>query len=273
VARVVAQGISGPLGQQVIVDNRGDRIAQEIVAKAAPDGYTFHVTGTGFWVEPLLRKLSYDPVRDFSPITLATMSPNILLVHPSFPAKSVKELIALAKSKPGGLNYASAGIGGAAHLAGELFKALAGIDIIHIPYKGAGAALTAMMGGEVQLMLVSAGSAVPPIKAGKLVALAVTSGQPSALAPGLPTVAASGLPGYEAVSMVSIFAPAKTPVVLINRLNREIVSLLNRAEEKERLFNAGAEVVASTPEELAAKMKQEIARLSKVIKDAGIRAD
>ena len=163
------------MGQQVIVDNRGDRVAQEIVAKSVPDGYTLHVTGTGFWVEPLLRKLSYDPIKDFSPITLATTSPNVLVVHPSFAAKSVKDLIALAKAKPGALNYASSGTGGAAHLAGELFKSMAGVNIVHVAYKGASAGLTGLMGGETQLMFPTAGSVVGIIKSGKLTAVAVTS--------------------------------------------------------------------------------------------------
>ena len=273
VARVIAQEMSASMGQQVIVDNRGDRVAQEIVAKSAPDGYTLHVTGTGFWVEPLLRKLSYDPINDFSPITLATTSPNVLVVHPSFAAKSVKDLIALAKVKPGTLNYASAGTGGSAHLAGELFGNMAGVNMVHVPYKGAGAALTALIGGETQLMFAVAGSATPHIKSGKVTALAVTSSQPSALVPGVPTITASGLPGYESVSMVSAFAPAKMSVALISRLNREMVQLLNKAEVKDRLFNTGVEVVGSTPEQLGAKVKLEIARLGKVIKEAGIRAE
>jgi tripartite-type tricarboxylate transporter receptor subunit TctC len=269
-SRLIAQGLTGTLGQQVIVDNRADNIAQEIVAKAPPDGYTLLVTGTGFWVEPLLHKTNYDPVKDFSPVILATRAPNVLVVHPSLPAKSVTELIALAAAKPGQLNFASAGTGGSAHLAGELFKAATGINMVHVPYKSAGPAVAAVIGGEVQLMFATTGSVAPFMKTDKLRVLGVTTAQATNLVPGVPTVSAS-VPGYEAVSMVSVFAPQKTPALLISRLNQEIAQVLNRAETKERLFAAGVEVVASSSQELDAKLKSEIARLSKVIKEAGIR--
>ena len=269
-SRLMAQALTGTLGQQVIVDNRADNIAQEIVAKAPPDGYTVLVTGTGFWVEPLLHQTNYDPVKDFSPVILATRAPNVLVVHPSLAAKSVAELIALAKARPGQLNFASAGTGGSAHLAGELFKAATGVAMVHVPYKSAGPAVTAVIAGEVQLMFATTGSVTQFMKTDKLRVLAVTTAQPTALVPGIPTVSAS-VPGYEAVSMVSVFAPQKTPAALISRLNREIAQVLNKPETKERLFSAGVEVVASSPQELDAKLKLEIARLGKVIKEAGIR--
>ncbi len=269
-ARSMAQALTGTLGQQVIVDNKADNIAQEIVAKAPPDGYTVLVTGTGFWVEPLLHQTNYDPVKDFSPIILATQAPNVLIVHPSVAAKSVAELVALAKAKPGQLNFASAGTGGSAHLAGELFKAATGVNMVHVPYKSAGPAITAVIGGEVQLMFATTGAVAPFMKTDKVRVLAVTTAQPTALVPGVPTVSGT-VPGYEAVSMVSVFAPQKTPAALINRLNREIAQVLNKPEMKERLFTAGVEVVASSPQELDAKLKSEIARLGKVIKELGIR--
>ena len=271
--RIIAQGISGSLGP-VIVENRGTVvIAAEAVAKAPPDGYTVIYVGSGLWVTPLLQKTSYDVARDFSPITTATSSPTILVVHPSLPVRSVKELIALAKARPGELNYASAGIGGSGHLAGEMFKAMAGVNIVHVPYKGGGAALNDLMSGQLQ-MTIDGGSALKPhIKAGRLRALAVTSAQPSTLAPDLPTIAASGLPGYESAQMNVVFVPVKTPEAIIHRLNQEIVRFLKMPETKERFFNSGVEVVGSTPEELAATMRSDVAKIGKVIKDAGIRSE
>ena len=269
--RIIAQGISGSLGP-VIVENRGTVvIAAETVAKAPPDGYTVVYVGSGLWVTPLLQKTSYDVGRDFSPITTATSSPTILVVHPSLPVRSVKELIALAKARPGELNYASAGIGGSGHLAGEMFKAMAGVNIVHVPYKGGGAALNDLLSGQLQ-MTIDGGSALKPhIKTGRLRALAVTSAQPSTLAPDLPTIAASGLPGYESAQMNVVFVPVKTPEAIIHRLNQEIVRFLKMPETKERFFNSGVEVVGSTPEELAATMRSDVAKIGKVIKDAGIR--
>lgn len=274
-ARLVAQGITTGLGQQIIIDNRqAGAIQGEIVAKALPDGYTLLFAGSDFWTFPLLQKVRYDPVRDFAPISIATSSPNILVVHPSLPAKSISELIALAKSKPGALNYGSSVTGTSTHFAAELFKSTAGVDIVRIGYKSGGLALNAVVAGEVQMYFAVAGSALTPlIQAGRLRALAVTSAQPSALAPGLPTVAASGLPGYEISAIQSVFAPAKTPPAIINRLNQEIVQFLLKPETKERLLNAAVEVIGSTPQQLADTVKSSMSRLGNVIKDAGIRAD
>ena len=270
-SRIIAQGISGPLGQPVIIDNKsGGLFASETVAKAPADGHTLVVNGASLWISPLLRKVSYDPVGDFSPISLLVREVFIVALHPSVAANNVKELIALAKSRPGELNFGSAGSGGANHPAAELFKSMAGIKIVHVPYKGAGAAITAVISGEVQLIFGSATAIMPLTKSLKVRPLAVTSDEQSTLYPTLPTVAAF-LPGYESVSKTAVFAPARTPQPIINRLHDEIVRLLNQAEVKEKFFNAGAEVVGSSPEQLAVTMKSEMIRLSKVIKEAGIR--
>ncbi|MBI3044492.1 MAG: tripartite tricarboxylate transporter substrate binding protein [Betaproteobacteria bacterium] len=273
VARVIGQGISGSLEQPVVVDNRGIR-SGEIVAKAAPDGHTLMSYGNPLWLAPFLRKnVPYDPVRDFSPITLSVISPNVLVVGPAVAAASVKELIALAKARPGALNHALSGVGSSNHLAAELFRSMAGIDTVHVPYRGAGPALTALIGGHVQIMFPSASSVTPHIKAGRLKALAVTSAEPSALAPGLPTVSASGLPGYESALLLGVFAPAGTPAALITRLNAEIVKVLRASDVKEKLFASGVEIVASSPAQFAARVRSEMDRLGKLIRDAGIRAD
>ena len=272
-ARLIAQGITGPLGQQVLVENRPQLIAAEIVAKTPPDGYTLMLGSGTFTFSPLLRETQYDPIRDFAPITLATSAPALLVVHPSLPVKTVKELIALAKAKPGELNYGSGASGGAAHLSGELLKSRARITIVRIPYKGDGPAMTGTISGEVQVMFPTASSVLPHMKSNRLRALAVASPQPSVLLPGMPTVASAGLPGFESGTLVGILTPVKTPQAIISRLNQEIVQVLNRADVKEKFLSMGVETIASTPEYLAATMKAEIARLSKVIREAGIRAD
>jgi len=272
-SRLIAPGLASSLGQQVIVDNRG-AVASEIAAKAAPDGYTLLVNGSPVWLLPLLRaSVPWDAVRDFVPITLAVSSPSILVVHPSLPVKSVRELIALAKARPGELNYAAGTMGATPHLAAELFKAMAGVNIVRVAYKGTGPGLIGLISGEVGLMFPNAGSAMPHVKSGRLRALAVTTAQPSALVPGVPTLAASGVPGYESVSPQAVFAPARTPATIINRLNQEIVRVLSTADVKGKLFNTGIEVVGSSPEGLAAKMKSDMARIGKLVKDAGIRAE
>ena len=271
-ARLIANGLAGPLGQQVVVENRPTGIIPaEIVSKAQSDGYTLLLSGSGLWLAPFLyAKLPFDPVQDFSPITLAVRQPNILVVHPSI-ATTVAELIAVAKAKPGALNYASGSTGAANHLAAELFKAMAGVNIVRINYKGAAAGLTAVMAGEVQVMFVTAASALPHVKTGRLRALAVTTAQPSALFPGLPTLAASGLPGYESSSVYGIFAPAGTPRAIIGRLNREIVAVLKGPEATRRLSGMGAEAVGSSPQQLATFVKADMAASGKLIRNAGIR--
>lgn len=274
-ARLISQGLSNTIGQQVIVDNRvGGIIIADIAAKASPDGYTLFTYSSTLWLIPFMRtRTPYDPVKDFSPVTLIGSSPMILVTNPAVPVMSVKELIALAKAKPGELNYASGPAGAIPHLAGELFKAIAGVDIVHVPYKGVGIAVTDVIGGRVQLMFPNASAALPHAKSGRLRALAVSSAQPSALAPGLPTLASSGLPGYECVAMYAVFVPAKTPAPVVKRLNQEIVRVLNRPDIKEKFLLASTEIVASSSEGLAATMKSEMARMGKVIKNAGIRAE
>jgi tripartite-type tricarboxylate transporter receptor subunit TctC len=273
--RLIAPGLTGSLGQQVIVDNRsgaGSVAAIESVAKGPPDGYTLLLHGSPVWLMPFMRDhVPWDPVRDFSPITLAVTLPNLLVVHPSLPVRSVKELIALAKARPGELNYGSGSTGASNHLAAELFSAMARVSMVRIPYKGGGPAVLGLIGGQVQLMFATAASVSPHVKSGRLRALAVTSAEPSALFPGLPAVAASGLPGYEAGTIYGVFAPANTPALLIERLHQEIARALNRAEVKERLFNSGMEAAGSSPEAFAAVIKSDMAKWGKVIRDAGIR--
>lgn len=274
-ARMVAQGLSGPLGQPVVVDPRstgGATVFGEIVARAQPDGHTLLVIGSTLWVGPLFRKAPYDPIRDFSPISIVVDSPNILVVHPSLPVTSVKDLIDLAKAKPAALNFSSSGIGSSPHLAGELFKSMTGVHMAHVPYKGAGASIIALLGGEVQLCFASAASVTAQINSGKLRAVAVTGAKPFALFPDLPTVRAT-VPGYEAGGATGFFAPPRTPAAIIARLNRELTGFLSRADVKAKFLSTGAEAVGSTPERLAATVRSDTIKWSKVIKDAGIRPE
>jgi len=270
-ARVLAQALSGTIGQQVIVENRtGGAIAIEYAARAQPDGYTLLMYSNGLWTLPFIQNVRYDAMADFLPVTLAVRGANLLVLHPTVPVKSVKELIALAKAKPGELNYASGSAGSSPHIAGELFKTMAGLDIVRVNYKGSGPAVAALVGGQVQFMFATTGAASPHVKSGRLRGLAVTTAEPSALAPGLPTVAAAGLPGYEADTPYGVYVPTRTPASIVARLNQEIVKILGRPEIKERFFNAGVEVVGSTSEQFAAVMKTDIVRMAKLVKDAGI---
>lgn len=275
VARMVAPGLTELWGQPVIIDNRGGSavIPIELVAKAPPDGYTLLGFGTALWHLPLMQSVSYDPIKDFAPITLVATTPMILVVHPSLPVNSIKELVALAKRRPGHLNYSSGISGSTTHLPAEMFKSMAGVEIVRVSYKGGAPALNALLGGETQVMFANASGVGPHVKTGRLRALAVTSAQRSALFPDLPTVAASGLPGYEASSMQCMFAPAATPAALVSRLNQDLVRVLNRPEVKERFLRSGSEIVANSPEELAAAIKVDMITTGKIIKQAGIRAD
>ena len=271
--RLIAQTVAGPLGQQVVVENRPGIISVETVAKAAPDGYTLLFYGSTVWIEPLLREdVPWDPFRDFAPITLVGNSPNLIVVHPSLPVKSVKELISLAKARPGQLNYSSSGWGTSTHLGPELFKHTAGVNLVHVPYKSSGDAIRDLIAGEVQMMFATAGAASPHVKSARLRALAVTSEKPTELAPGLPTVAESGLPGFEMSANYELFAPAKTPAAIINRLHDEVTKVVARPDVKEKLLSTGIDVYGSTPQQLADYMKSEVAKWGKVIKAAGIRA-
>lgn len=272
-ARLLSPRLATALGQSVIIENRGFVISPETVARSKPDGHTLLFFGSPFWLAPFLRQVPFDPIRDFAPITLAVTSPDILVVHPSVPARNVKELIALARARPGELNYASSAIGAGSHLAAELFKSMARVDIVHIPYKGVTVALTSMLGGQVQVMFATAGAVAPHLKSGRLRGLAVGSQERSPLVPDLPTVAAAGLPGFQSVGIFGIFAPAGTPPTALSRLNQEIVRVLGQPEVREHLLKSGVEAVGNTPEQLAAAVKREMTTLGKLIKDVGITAD
>ncbi len=274
-ARLLAQGITPGLGRQVIVENRGGGLmASDTVLRAAADGTSLVLNGSSMWLAPLMREdVGYDAVRDFAPITLAANAPSLLVVHPSLPVRSVAELIALTKVKPGELNYGSGSTGAPSHLAVEMFKSVAGVNIVRIPYKGTSPAINALLGGQVQLMVVPPTAVLGHIKSGKLRGLAVTSLKPSVLAPGMPTIAAEGLPGFEVTGPFGLLAPAKTPAALINRLNQEMVLVLNKAEERQRLFNVGVESVGSSPEEFAAAIGADILKWGQLIKAAGIREE
>jgi len=273
--RLIAADLTTRLGQQVVVDNRpGGVTPAEILARAQPDGHTLMMVGFVVWLAPFMRDaLAYDPVRDFTPVTLAISSPNVLVVHPSLRVKSVQELIALAKQKPGALNYATSGVGNSNHIAGELFRAMAGVNIVRVNYRGASFALTDVASGRVELMFATANASQPHVAAGRLVALGVTSAQPSVLAPGLPTVASAGLSGYECAATIGILARAGTPPSIVSLLYQEVVRYLRTPEAKERLLKAGIEAVGNTPAEFAAIIKDDMTRKGKIIREAGIRME
>ncbi|HKA43768.1 MAG TPA: tripartite tricarboxylate transporter substrate binding protein [Burkholderiales bacterium] len=265
ISRVIAPPLSSSLGRPVIVENRGT-IAIDIVAHASPDGHTLLCFANNFWLLPFMQdKATFGPVRDFSPLTLAVTAPNVLAVHSSVPASTVRELIAIARSRPGTLNYGAGATGGTPHLAAELFKTMAGINIVHIGYKGTGPAIIALVGGETHMMFAGPGSVDPHVKSGRLKALAVTSRAPSVLTPGLPTLWESGLPGYEATAMIALLVPAGTPATIVTRLNQEIVKALNLPDVKQKLLAAGTEVAGSSPGELTRLMKSEMSRWEKII--------
>ncbi len=277
-ARLVGDKLSASLGKSVIVDNRpgaGGNIGMELGAKSAPDGYTLVLAPAGnLTVNPFLyRNVPYDVGRDFAPVTVIAAVPNVLVVHPSVPAKSVAELVRHAKAHPGTLNYSSPGNGSGAHLAGELFKSMTGVDIVHIPFNGIAPAVTAVVGGQVQIMFAGAPSALPQVKAGRLVALGVASPKRIAAAPDLPTLAESGLPGFDVTSWYSIVVPSGTPNDIIARLRSEIASALTQPDIQEKLAGLGAEPIGNTPAEFAAMLKVETAKWGKIVKDANIQVE
>jgi tripartite-type tricarboxylate transporter receptor subunit TctC len=276
--RVAAQKMGEALGQQVVPDNRpgaAGNIGTELAAKAPPDGYTLLTApGSTLTIHPsLYAKLPFDPLKDFAPVTVLAAVPNALVVHPSLPARNVKELIALAKSKPGQLNYASTGAGQSTHLSMELFKTMAGLKITHVPYKGSAPAVTDLLGGHVSLMFDNMPSALPHVKAGKLRALAVSTLKRSPVAPEIPTVAESGLPGFEVSVWFAVLAPAATPKAIVDRLNQILVKALQAPDVRERLLTQGAEPVGNTPEQFTDLMKRDLVKWAKVVKAADIRLD
>jgi tripartite-type tricarboxylate transporter receptor subunit TctC len=277
-ARTMGQKLQEAWGQPVIVDNRpgaSGMIAGEAVAKAAPDGYTLmmgHI-GTHAVNASLYPAMPYDPVKDFAPISLLVSVPNLVLAHPSVPAGSMRELIALARGRPGRLNYASPGSGSSTHMTGELLKLLAGVVIVHVPYKGPGPAQAAVLAGEVDLLFDPIASTYPHVKAGRLKGLAVTSTERSPAAPEIPTVAESGVPGFEVVVWVGAFAPAGTPPAIVRRLNAELVRSLEAPDVRGPLVQQGVTPVGSTPDAFAAHVQRELAKWARVVKETGARAE
>jgi tripartite-type tricarboxylate transporter receptor subunit TctC len=273
--RIIANKLSEALGQQVVVDNRagaGTIIGIEIAAKAPPDGYTILMGLSTLAINPsMYAKLPYDAIKDLAPISLVVLSPNILTVHPSVPAKTVKEFIALAKAKPGTITFGSAGQATSPHLSGELLKVLAKIDIVHVPFKGSGQSVISSISGEIAANFPSVPTAIPYIKAGKLRGLGVTTAKRSQALPEVPSIAEAGVPGYEATQWFGVLAPAGTPRPIIDRLNQEIVKALRLPDVRDRLIADGTEPAPSTPEEFAAYIKSETDKWTRVIKAAGIK--
>lgn len=276
-SRLIAQRLTERFRQQVVVDNRAggaSNIGAEIVARSTPDGYTLMMAGISFSINTsIFFKLGYDPIRDFDPVSLVATVPLIAVVHPSVPAASIKELIALAKAKPGTLNYASGGTGTANHIAGELFKYMTGTNIVHVPYKGGGPALADVVGGHAQVLFNTMTSTVGFMNSGKLRALAVTGKQRSPGVPNLPTVAEAGVPGYDVGAWFGIVVPKGTPRPIVMKLNDEIVRITRTQEAREQFTAQGAEAVGSTPEDFARHLRIEIDKWAKVAKAAGMRAD
>ena len=276
-ARLLVQKLSEALGQQVVLDNRpgaGANIGVEAAAKSPPDGYTLLLATIANAISAsLYSKLNYDLVKDFSSVTLLATTPHMLVVHPSVPARSVKEFVALATARPQQLAYSSSGSGTPSHLAGELFASMTGVRLVHVPYKGGGPSVIALLSGEVSVGFATMPSVIPHVKAGKLRALAVTTAQRSPSFPQLPTISEAGVPGYDAGSWYGLLVPAGTPKEVVARLNAETVKLLKLPEVKERLDSAGFEVLVSTPEEYAAFTRNEIEKWAKVVKASGARAD
>jgi tripartite-type tricarboxylate transporter receptor subunit TctC len=276
VARLLAPRFAEVLGQTVVIDNRGGaggNIGTEAAARAAPDGYTLLMGNVApNAINVSLAPVPFDPVKDFAPISQVAITPNVLVVHPALPVKSVKDLLALARAKPGALAFPSAGNGTSSHLAGELLKNLAKIDMLHVPYKGGGAALADLLGGQVQLMFATTPAAMPQVKAGRLRAIAVTTKARSQALPDLPTMIESGVPNYEAATWYGLLAPAATPRVVIERMHAETVKILAAPDMREKLVAQGFEPVGSSPAEFAAYIQSQIETWAKVIRAAGLRS-
>ena len=277
VSRIVSSRLAEAVGQSVIVDNRAGAngsLAAELTAKSAPDGYTLMLGAVGnlginaFFI----KQMGYDPLQDLAPVTLAISGGNVLVVHPSVPAKSVKELLSLARARPGALAYGTSGVGGAGHLAGALFQSMAKVELLHVPYKGGGPAVVDLVAGQVQIAFASAPSAAPHIQSGRLRPLAVTTARRSKLFPDLPPISESGVPGYEAHSWYGFVVPAKTPPPIIARLNKEIVQILGRPETGDAVLKVGLEVWTSTPEFFGAYIRSEYDKWGRIVREVGITA-
>ena len=276
VARALAQKLTETLGQSVVVENRGGAntaIATEAAARAAPDGYTILLNAPGHATNPALMKLAFDPVNDFAFISLVAEAQNIVVMHPSFPPRSVQELIALSKKRPGQINVASSGTGTTVHLSAELFQHMTGTRWVHIPYKGGGPAVIELMAGQTQIMFANMPTAIQYVRDGRLRALAVTGARRAPAAPTLPTVAESGVPGYEVTAWYGVSAPAKTPRAIVDRLHAEIARAVNSPDLRERLTTQGADPIHLTPEQYTVFIQNEIAKWAKVIKAAGIKGE
>ena len=276
--RILAQKLSEAWGQSVVVENKGGAagiVGTEFTAKAAPDGYTLMMgnIGTHAINVSLYKKLPYDPVRDFAPVSQVAGLPLFLLVHPSVPANSTTDLVALLKSKPGQFDYSSSGSGGSMHVAAELFKSMAGVRIVHIPYKGGGPAVADLLAGQVKISFATVLETLGHVKSGKVRALAVTSSRRSLAAPEFPTIAESGLPGYESTSWLALFAPAGTPREIIARVSADAARVMNTPEVRERFVAQGADPIGSTSEQLAAVLSRDIAKYAKVMKDSGTQPE
>jgi tripartite-type tricarboxylate transporter receptor subunit TctC len=275
--RTLAAKFTDAWGQPSFVENKpggNTLIGSDFVAKAAPDGYTLLVVAFPFAVTPsLIKAMPYDTLRDFAPVILAAQSPNLLVVNPQLPVKSVGELIALAKAQPGKLSYASTGNGSSNHISMELFKSMAGVDILHIPYKGSAPAVTDLLGGQVGVMFDNVPNVLPHVKAGRLRGLATTGTKRAALAPDIPTVAEAGVPGYEVTVWFGLVAPAGTPREIVQKLNAEVVKILAMPDVRERFLAQGVEPVGSTPEQFGEHIRGQMAKWSKVVQDAGVKAE
>lgn len=277
VARRVGAKLTEAWGQPVVVDNRAgaaQTIGTDIVAKAPPDGYTLLcISSTHTMIPGLFRNLPFDAIRDFAPITMLALAPNLLVVHPSIPARTLSEFIALAKTKPRQMNYGSSGNGSLGHLGMEMLKSATGIDLVHIPYKGAAPSLTAVLSGEVSAVIIQIIAVVPQVRAGRLRALGITSSRRSSAVPDVPTIAEAGVPGFEGSSWFGLVAPSRTPPAIVAKLNAELVRIMNLPDIRAQFVNEGAEPVGDTPEQFAATIRSEIAKWGKVIKAVGIAAD
>jgi tripartite-type tricarboxylate transporter receptor subunit TctC len=276
VTRLLAQKLSELIGQPVVVENRGGAntaIASEVLVNAPPDGYTILLNAAGHATNPSLMKLPFDSIKDFTFITLVAEAQNLLVLHPSLPARSVKELIAISKKNPGEINYASGGTGTTVHLSAELFQYMTGVKWVHIPYKGSGPAVVELMAGQTSVMFPNLPSAIGQARSGKLRAIAVSGARRSPAAPDLPTIAEAGVPGFEVTAWFGVSTPAKTPRVIVDKLNAQFVQALKTSEFRDRLLSVGAEPLGTTPEEYARFVQTEIAKWAKVIKAAGIRAN